>query len=151
MLHDGDLVQFDYAPDYKYYASDVTRVFPANGRFTPRQRELYTIYLKLYRALMTSIAVHAGAARHRQGGGREDGRGYSRITGSPIQEFRMPRGSSWTASGTGRTSTRLGHSVGMEVHDVGGPPADAGAGNDLHDRAGDADSRRAHSASGSKT
>ena len=31
VLRDGDLVQFDYAPDYKYYQSDVTRVFPANG------------------------------------------------------------------------------------------------------------------------
>ena len=34
-LADGDLVQYDYAPDYKYYVSDVTRVFPASGRFTP--------------------------------------------------------------------------------------------------------------------
>jgi len=58
-LKDGDLVQFDYAPDYKYYQSDVTRVFPANGRFSPRQREFYTIYLKLYQAVMTSIKVHA--------------------------------------------------------------------------------------------
>ena len=56
---DGDLVQFDYAPDYKYYQSDVTRVFPANGTFTARQREFYTIYLRLYQALMTSITVHA--------------------------------------------------------------------------------------------
>ena len=31
---DGDLVLFDYAPDYKYYASDVTREFPINGQFT---------------------------------------------------------------------------------------------------------------------
>src|SRR6185437_9940011 len=46
-LKDGDLVQFDYAPDYKNYASDVTRVFPANGKFTPRQREFYGIYLRL--------------------------------------------------------------------------------------------------------
>src|SRR5882724_6047326 len=58
-IQDGDLVQFDYAPDYKNYTSDVTRVFPANGKFTPRQREFYTIYLKLYQALMTSIKVHA--------------------------------------------------------------------------------------------
>src|SRR6185437_8102277 len=58
-LKDGDLVQFDYAPDYKYYQSDVTRVFPANGRFTPRQREFYGIYLKLYQSVMTSIRVHA--------------------------------------------------------------------------------------------
>src|SRR5213075_646095 len=57
-LADGDLVQFDYAPDFKYYQSDVTRVFPANGKFTARQRESYGIYLKLYQALMTSIKVH---------------------------------------------------------------------------------------------
>src|SRR5262249_8568045 len=56
---DGDLRQFDYAPDHKHHQAHVTRVFPANGRFTPRQRELYTIYLRLYRALMTSIKVHA--------------------------------------------------------------------------------------------
>jgi hypothetical protein len=36
----------------------VTRVFPANGRFTPRQREFYTVYLRLYQALMTPIRVH---------------------------------------------------------------------------------------------
>src|SRR6185503_20508579 len=59
VLKDGDLVQFDYAPDYKYYQSDVTRIFPANGKFTPRQREAYVIYLRLYQALMTSIKVHA--------------------------------------------------------------------------------------------
>src|SRR5207237_1384421 len=61
-LHDGDLVQFDYAPDYDYYVSDVTRVFPANGRFTPRQRELYGAYLALYRALLGSIRPHVTAA-----------------------------------------------------------------------------------------
>ena len=58
ILENGDLVQFDYAPDFKYYQSDVTRVFPANGVFTPKQREAYGIYLKLYRAVMTSIQVH---------------------------------------------------------------------------------------------
>jgi Xaa-Pro aminopeptidase len=36
-------------------------VFPANGTFSPRQRELYTIYLRLYQALMTSIRVHVTA------------------------------------------------------------------------------------------
>ncbi len=41
-LTNGDLVQFDYAPDYRNYSSDVTRVFPANGRFTPRQRRAIT-------------------------------------------------------------------------------------------------------------
>jgi Xaa-Pro aminopeptidase len=55
VLKDGDLVQFDYAPDYDYYTSDVTRIFPANGKFTARQKEMYNVYLRLYQALMTSI------------------------------------------------------------------------------------------------
>jgi Xaa-Pro aminopeptidase len=58
ILRDGDLVQFDYAPDFKNYSSDVTRVFPANGKFSAWQREYYNIYLALYQALMTSIQVH---------------------------------------------------------------------------------------------
>ena len=55
-------MQFDYAPDFKYYQSDVTRVFPANGRFSARQREAYEIYLRLYRAVMSSIQVHKTTA-----------------------------------------------------------------------------------------
>ena len=54
-LEDGDLVLFDYAPEFKYDTSDVTRMFPANGRFSPRQRELDGIYLKLYQALIWSL------------------------------------------------------------------------------------------------
>ena len=54
-LQSGDLVLMDYAPDYHYYQSDVTRMFPANGHFTPEQRELYGVYVKLYQAIMTSI------------------------------------------------------------------------------------------------
>ena len=54
-LGPNDLVLFDYAPVYKYYQADVARMFPANGKFTARQRELYAIYLRLYRAMETSL------------------------------------------------------------------------------------------------
>ena len=58
-LKAGDLVLFDYAPDYRYYASDVTRMFPASGRFSPVQRELYGVYVKMYQtALMEEIRPH---------------------------------------------------------------------------------------------
>ena len=40
-LRDGDLVLMDYAPDYRYYTSDVTRIWPVNGTFTPPQAALY--------------------------------------------------------------------------------------------------------------
>src|SRR5262249_15529396 len=39
-LKDGDLVLMDYAPDYGYYVSDVARMWPVNGKFSPWQREL---------------------------------------------------------------------------------------------------------------
>ncbi len=40
-LRAGDLVLMDYAPDYRYYTSDVTRIWPVNGTFTPAQAALY--------------------------------------------------------------------------------------------------------------
>jgi Xaa-Pro aminopeptidase len=118
-LANGDLVQFDYAPDYKYYASDVTRVFPANGKFTPRQREFYTIYLKLYRALMTSIRVHATAADiikdavEKMDAAQASFQFTDPNIRTAAQRFvdRYRRG----------TPNNLGHSVGMEVHDVRNP------------------------------
>jgi len=121
-LQDGDLVQFDYAPDYKYYASDVTRVFPANGRFTPRQRELYTIYLRLYQALMTSIAVHASPADIvRTAVAKMDAVMSSFTFTDPKIEAAARRFVDGYRSHPNVAS--LGHSVGMEVHDVGRPPA----------------------------
>ncbi len=39
-LLDGDLIVMDYAATLHGYASDVTRTFPANGKFTPAQRRL---------------------------------------------------------------------------------------------------------------
>src|SRR6476659_4155967 len=118
-LDAGDLVQFDYAPDFKYYSSDVTRVFPANGKFTARQREFYTIYLRLYQALMTSIKVHA--------------RPSDIIKEAVVKMDRIVAGYHFTdpkiraaaedfvkryrrnPDGTGLRAV-LGHSVGMEVH-----------------------------------
>jgi Xaa-Pro aminopeptidase len=120
-LQDGDLVQFDYAPDYKYYQSDVTRVFPANGTFTPRQRELYTIYLRLYQALMTSITVHA-APRDII---KEAAAKMSQILSSyPFTDARIKSAATaFVDRYRSSSSNSLGHWVGMEVHDVGGPAA----------------------------
>jgi len=118
-LADGDLVQFDYAPDYKYYQSDVTRVFPANGRFTPRQRELYTIYLRLYQALMTSIKVRTAPREIiRNAVVRMD----AILAEYPFTDARIKAAATAFVERY-RTSNAnsLGHSVGMEVHDVGRP------------------------------
>ncbi|MDQ3800331.1 MAG: M24B family metallopeptidase, partial [Acidobacteriota bacterium] len=44
-LRDGDLLLVDAGCEYQYYASDITRTFPVNGRFTQAQREVYDIVL----------------------------------------------------------------------------------------------------------
>jgi len=37
---DGDIVLMDVAAQYSGYAADITRTVPANGKYTPRQREI---------------------------------------------------------------------------------------------------------------
>ena len=124
-LKNGDLVQFDWAPDIDNYTSDVTRVFPANGKFTPRQREFYTIYLRLYQALMSSIRVHATARDIMDSAvvKMDSIVARYRFTDPKIRETavafvnRYRRNPNAPARGSGS----LGHSVGMEVHDVRNP------------------------------
>jgi len=115
-LKDGDLVQFDYAPDFKNYTSDVTRVFPANGKFTPRQREFYTIYLKLYQALMTSIKVHT-APRDvvKAAVVKMD----AIMTSFAFNDAKIKAAATaFVERYRSSNSNSLGHSIGMEVHDV---------------------------------
>ena len=116
ILSDGDLVQFDYAPDYNYYASDVTRIFPANGKFSPRQREMYGIYLSLYQALMHSIRPYVTpAAIAADAAVKMD----SIIAHYPFTEDRIRAAANSFADIYRKSPVRaLGHTVGMAVHDV---------------------------------
>ena len=115
-LRDGELVLFDYAPDYRYYTSDVTRMFPANGRFSPAQRELYSAYVKLYMALMESI--RPGVAP-REIIKTAVARMETVLRGTTFADARN-RTAAEAFVDRYRTTTRnsLGHMVGMEVHDV---------------------------------
>jgi Xaa-Pro aminopeptidase len=123
VLQAGDLVQFDYAPDYKYYQSDVTRVFPASGTFTPRQREFYEIYLRLYQALMTSIDVHKrpidviGNAVKKM----DEIVASYRFSDDRIKNAALKFVNDFRAR---REANSLGHNVGLEVHDPGGLQAE---------------------------
>jgi Xaa-Pro aminopeptidase len=59
-LKDGDLVLIDAGAEYRYYASDVTRTFPVNGRYSATQRAVYEVVL---RAQLDAIAmVRPGAS-----------------------------------------------------------------------------------------
>lgn len=120
-IEDGDLVQFDYAPDYKNYVSDVTRVFPANGKFTPRQREFYTIYLRLYQALLTSIRVHERPSDIIKAAVvKMDGI----LAGFPFTDDRIRQAAvQFVERYRNNRGNSLGHTIGLEVHDVRNPTA----------------------------
>jgi Xaa-Pro aminopeptidase len=117
VLQDGDLVLFDYAPDVANYASDVTRQVPVNGRFTPWQREIYTTYLRLYQALMaelkpgrTAREVHDAAFARMQ----------AIVGGITFADPKIAEAARRFVAqfGPERRAGRVGHWVGMEVHDV---------------------------------
>jgi Xaa-Pro aminopeptidase len=116
ILEDGDLIQFDYAPDYDYYTSDVTRIFPANGKFTPRQREMYTIYLRLYQALMTSIRPYATPSDIARDAvvKMETIVANYKFTDARIRDA----ANSFIDIYRSKPVRSLGHTVGMSVHDV---------------------------------
>ncbi len=116
----GDLVLFDYAPDFHYYTSDVTRMFPVSGKFTADQRELYGIYVKLYQSIMTSI---------RPGPTSEILKDVVKKMDAAIasHDFKNPKYRDAAARfvdlyrvqlASPRPGATLGHMVGMEVHDV---------------------------------
>jgi Xaa-Pro aminopeptidase len=118
-LDDGDLVQFDYAPDYKNYQSDVTRVWPANGKFTAWQKEYYGIYLKLYQSVIASIRPHVTAGEViKDAVAKMDAIMASyKFTDDKIKDTAKKFVDNYRRQATGGRGG-LGHSVGMEVHDV---------------------------------
>lgn len=111
-LKDGDMVLMDYAPDYRYYTSDVTRMWPVNGKHTDAQRKLADFILAYRDALLkyirpgvTSDFVLDSAARDMQR--YLDGKTFE----NPAHLKAVREGLEFRG--------HFQHPVGMAVHDVG--------------------------------
>ncbi|MGD0963393.1 MAG: aminopeptidase P family protein [Candidatus Acidiferrales bacterium] len=107
-IEDGDVVVIDVGGEYGGYAADITRALPANGKFTPRQREIYEIVLGAQNAALA--AVKPGAKLY---GG----------TGS-LQQIVTDYFSTHGHDKEGRTLERyyihgVSHHLGLDVHDPG--------------------------------
>ena len=118
-LRDGELVLMDYAPDVGYYTSDVTRMWPVNGRFNAWQRDLYGFYLAYYQAILDSIRPGDVNAIMQDASVKMDRILETWEFTKPIYRQAAER---FVADYKKRAQTRpasLGHGVGMAVHDVG--------------------------------
>ena len=114
-LKNGDLVLIDAGCELDYYAADITRTFPVNGKFSPEQKTLYEICLQ---AQLEAIAEckpgkhwndpHEATVRVITEGlvkiGLLEGDANELIKSEAYKEFYMHR---------------AGHWLGMDVHDVG--------------------------------
>ncbi len=54
-IEDGDIVVLDVGAQYSGYSADITRTLPANGKFTPRQLEIYNIVLGAQNAALAAL------------------------------------------------------------------------------------------------
>ena len=114
-LKDGDLLLIDAGCEHEYYASDITRTFPVNGRFSPAQRAVYRVVLAAQRAAVAKVLPgnhwnepHDAAVRAITQGlvrlGLLKGPVASLIKDGAYRKFFMHR---------------TGHWLGIDVHDVG--------------------------------
>ncbi|NDH49687.1 MAG: Xaa-Pro aminopeptidase [Proteobacteria bacterium] len=114
-IKSGDLILIDAGCEYKMYASDITRTFPANGKFTNAQKEIYEIVYEANRAAIKKVVPgnvwsdpHDAAVRVITRGlvelGLLKGNVNQLIKNNAHTEFFMHK---------------TGHWLGIDVHDVG--------------------------------
>lgn len=114
-LNDGDLVLVDAGAEYDHYASDITRTYPVNGKFTDEQRAVYDIVLSAQEAAIAAARPGASWSAPHDAAVREITRGLLRLK---LIEGRLNtaiRRRSYEKYFMHKT----GHWLGMDVHDVG--------------------------------
>ena len=117
---DGDFLLMDFAPDFGFYMSDVTRMWPVNGTFNTWQTELYDFYLGCYEAILHGLRPNVTAAAIKQEAVKVmDGLlANSKFSQAHHRKAAEEFVNSYRA-GAMNPNTSLGHWIGMATHDVG--------------------------------
>jgi len=108
-IEDGDIVVLDVGAQYSGYSADITRTLPANGKFTPRQREIYEIVLGAQNAAIA--AAKPGSQLCRAGKNSLFKIAYEYINTHGKDKQGRPLGQYFIHG--------LSHHIGLNVHDVG--------------------------------
>jgi Xaa-Pro aminopeptidase len=108
-IEDGDIVVLDVGAQYSGYSADITRTLPANGKFTPRQREIYEIVLGAQSAALA--AIKPGMDYCQRGSKSVYKISYDYINSHGKDLHGKPLGQYFIHG--------LGHAIGLDVHDPG--------------------------------
>ena len=114
-MEDGDLLLIDAGAEYHYYASDISRTFPVNGRFTREQRNVYEVVLDAQLAAIDK----ARAGRH----WNEPHEAAVKALTKGLISLGILKGALRTLIKERQYARyfmhKTGHWLGMDVHDVG--------------------------------
>lgn len=115
LLADGDMVLIDAGCELEHYASDVTRTFPVNGTYSPRQRDLYEVVLAAQAEAIAAAVPGAGCTAPQDAS--------TRVLSEGLIDLGLIPGGIDEAMETKAhqrfTVHRCSHWLGIDVHDVG--------------------------------
>ena len=106
-MDEGEVVVMDVAAECENYASDITRTVPANGKFTPRQREIYEVVLGAQRAAIAAVKPGMTLTKKTPNNLYQVAYDYINTHGKDLHG--EPLGKYFTHG--------LSHHVGLDVHD----------------------------------
>ena len=112
-IRDGDVVLNDSGAEYAGYATDITRTYPANGRFSREQRAIYDIVLAAQKAAMAEIKPGVPHARIGSAAARVQTRGLVKLGLLSGDVDRIVREDGQRVF----TKHAISHWVGLDVHD----------------------------------
>lgn len=114
---DGELVLMDFGAEYGNYCADLTRTVPVNGKFTPRQRQVYDACLHLHNYAKSLLKPGISIVDYTEKVGEEAGRTFVKIgllneTDIQNQDPEHPAYRKYLYHG-------ISHHLGIDVHDLG--------------------------------
>lgn len=107
-MKDGDLILFDLGAQFNYYNGDISRTFPINGKFSPRQKEVYEEVLKVNEEIINSIRPGIGFVELNEKANNLLAEACVRLG---LVEDKKDYRKYYFHS--------IGHSLGLDTHDVG--------------------------------
>lgn len=114
-LNDGELLLIDAGAELELYASDITRTFPVNGKFSKAQRALYDLVLAAQHAAINEVCPGNHWNKPHDSAVRTLTRGLVRLGILKGQPAKLVKEGAYRRFFMHRT----GHWLGMDVHDVG--------------------------------